>query len=132
MKVLVTGGSSLLGRAVADQLVARGERVTSFQRSPSAGTADDALGDVRDRSAVLAAADGHDAIIHLAALVARLVLAAPPGDAPRPRTKAFRLASYLRFLRKMCSHNLRASHFFRKALVVPALGISSRNFWINP
>ena len=70
MKVLVTGGSSLLGRAVADQLVARGDRVTSFQRSPGAGTADDALGDVRDRSAVLAAADGHDAIVHLAALVA--------------------------------------------------------------
>ena len=70
MKVLVTGGSSLLGRAVADQLVARGDRVTSFQRSPSAGTADDALGDVRDRSAVLAVADDHDAIVHLAALVA--------------------------------------------------------------
>ena len=70
MKVLVTGGSSLLGRAVADLLVSRGDRVTCFQRSPSGSTAIDALGDIRDRHSLLAAADGHEAVVHLAALVA--------------------------------------------------------------
>ncbi|HEX7443018.1 MAG TPA: NAD-dependent epimerase/dehydratase family protein [Acidimicrobiales bacterium] len=70
MRVLVTGGSSLLGRTVADQLVARGDCVTCFQRSPSGSTATDVLGDIRNRDAVLAASIGHDAIVHLAALVA--------------------------------------------------------------
>jgi nucleoside-diphosphate-sugar epimerase len=70
MRVLVTGGSSLLGRAVADRFVARGDRVTCFQRSPSGSTAEDVLGDIRDGDAVRSAADGNDAIVHLAALVA--------------------------------------------------------------
>jgi len=70
MKVLVTGGSGLLGRAVADLLVARGDDVDCFQRSASGSTATDVRGDIRDRDAVLAAAGGHDAVVHLAALVA--------------------------------------------------------------
>lgn len=70
MKVLVTGGSSLLGRAAADLLVARGDEVTCFQRSPSNSRATDVRGDIRDRDAVLAAAEGSEAIVHLAALVA--------------------------------------------------------------
>ena len=70
MRVLVTGGSSLLGRTVADLLVARGDVVTCFQRSASGSTATDSRGDIRDRDAVLAAAEGIDAIVHLAALVA--------------------------------------------------------------
>ena len=74
MKVLVTGGSSLLGRATAGRLLARGDDVTCFQRSASGSGAADALGDVRDLGAVLDAARGQDAIVHLAALVA-----------PRPR-----------------------------------------------
>ena len=70
MRVLVTGGSSLLGRTVADQLVSRGDQVTTFQRSSSRSAAVDLQGDIRDREAVVAAADGHDAVVHLAALVA--------------------------------------------------------------
>jgi len=70
MKVLVTGGSSLLGRTVANLLVARGDDVTCFQRSASGSLAVDVLGDIRDRNAVGAAADGTDAVVHLAALVA--------------------------------------------------------------
>ena len=70
MKVLVTGGSSLLGRAVADLLVARGDEVDCFQRSASGSRGTELRGDIRDRTAVLAAAEGHDAIVHLAALVA--------------------------------------------------------------
>jgi 2-alkyl-3-oxoalkanoate reductase len=69
MRVLVTGASSLLGRATAQQLVARGDDVTCFQRSRSGVDAREVLGDVRDRSAVLAAAQHHDAVVHLAALV---------------------------------------------------------------
>lgn len=70
MKVLVTGGSSLLGRAVADLLIARGNNVTCFQRRPSGSLANDVLGDTRDRHSLMAASEGADAIIHLAALVA--------------------------------------------------------------
>ena len=70
MKVLVTGGSSLLGGAVARRLLERGDVVTCFQRRPSGTGATDVLGDVRDGAAVLAAADAHEAVVHLAALVA--------------------------------------------------------------
>lgn len=70
MRVLITGGSSLLGRMVANLLVERGDRVTCFQRSPSGSNAMDALGDIRDREAVVRSAEGHDAVVHLAALVA--------------------------------------------------------------
>jgi nucleoside-diphosphate-sugar epimerase len=70
VRVLVTGGSSLLGQHVARQLSARGDTVTCFQRSPSGTGTTDVLGDVADAAAVLGVADGHDAIIHLAALVA--------------------------------------------------------------
>ena len=70
MKVFLTGGSSLLGRTVAEQLAARGDQVTCFQRSPSGTGTTDVLGDVRDAAAVLRATEGHDAIVHLAALVA--------------------------------------------------------------
>jgi len=70
VRVLVTGGSSLLGRTVSNRLLARGDRVTCFQRSPSGSSAVDRLGDVSDATAVSEAAEGHDAIVHLAALVA--------------------------------------------------------------
>lgn len=69
MKVLVTGASSLLGRATCRLLDQRGEDVTCFQRGPSGTGLRDIAGDVRDRSGVLAAADGVDAVIHMAALV---------------------------------------------------------------
>ena len=70
MNVLVTGGSSLLGRTVANVLVARGDDVTCFQRGTSGSLASDVRGDIRDRSALLEAAEGVDAVVHLAALVA--------------------------------------------------------------
>lgn len=70
MRVLVTGASSLLGRHVATQLDARGDDVSCFQRSASNTGLRDVRGDVRDADAVREAAEGRDAVVHLAALVA--------------------------------------------------------------
>jgi farnesol dehydrogenase len=71
MKVLVTGGTGYLGRAVVSALASRGHGVVVFARSASRsglpGTAID--GDIRDRAAVERAAAGCDAIAHAAALV---------------------------------------------------------------
>jgi nucleoside-diphosphate-sugar epimerase len=73
VKVLVTGGSSLIGAGVAASLVARGDDVVVQQRNRSARL--DAhevrqeLGDIRDPDVLSAAADGCDAIVHLAAKV---------------------------------------------------------------
>jgi nucleoside-diphosphate-sugar epimerase len=70
VKVVVTGASSLLGRTVALALAERGDSVTCFQRSASGTELAEVRGDIRDGAALLAAAAGHDALIHLAALVA--------------------------------------------------------------
>ena len=71
MKVLVTGGTGYLGRAVVGALAARGHELVIFARSASRGglpgTAID--GDIRDRAAIERAAAGCDAISHSAALV---------------------------------------------------------------
>jgi farnesol dehydrogenase len=71
MKVLVTGGTGYLGRAVVRALATRGHDLVVFARTASRsglpGTAVD--GDVRDRAALERAAAGCDAISHSAALV---------------------------------------------------------------
>ena len=71
MKVLVTGGTGYLGRAVVSALAARGHELVVFARSASRsglpGTPID--GDIRDRAALERAAAGCDAISHSAALV---------------------------------------------------------------
>ncbi len=71
MRVLITGGSSLIGRTVARLLIERGDEVTAFQRR-AAGVpgAHEVLGDVTDPAAVLTAVRGQDAVLHLAARVA--------------------------------------------------------------
>lgn len=70
MRVLVTGASGFLGRAVAAQLAADGHSVRTFQRRPSgvAGVTD-VLGSVTDPADVDRAVDGMDAVVHLAAKV---------------------------------------------------------------
>jgi farnesol dehydrogenase len=71
MRVLVTGGTGYLGRAVVHALAQRGHAVLVFARtarqSGLPGTLID--GDVRDRAALAQAATGCDAICHMAALV---------------------------------------------------------------
>ncbi len=73
LKVLVTGGSSLIGAGLAATLVDRGDDVVVQQRGRSDRLASldvrQELGDIRDPDLVLAAAEGCDAIVHLAAKV---------------------------------------------------------------
>ena len=73
-RVLVTGATGFTGGALAKKLVARGDRVTALVRS-TANTQDlEALGvtlvygDISDRAAVIAAAEGIDIIYHIAAV----------------------------------------------------------------
>ena len=76
MRVLVTGGSGLIGSHVIARLVESGADVVALVRRPAAAGAVEALGatpidgDVRDRAAFRAAAQGIDGLVHAAALVA--------------------------------------------------------------
>jgi nucleoside-diphosphate-sugar epimerase len=71
VRVLVTGGTGYLGRAIVRALVDRRHEPVVFARAATAaglpGSAVD--GDVRDRAAIVGAAAGCDAICHTAALV---------------------------------------------------------------
>ena len=69
MRVLVTGASGMLGRGVARALHERGEDVTVLQRRSSGLPLPEVLADVADRAAVARAAQGQDAVVHLAAKV---------------------------------------------------------------
>ena len=69
MRVLVTGGSSLLARRTAEALIARGDDVVLLQRHAADVDTDQVLGDIRDTDLVASAAEGCDAIIHAAAKV---------------------------------------------------------------
>ena len=71
MRVLVTGGTGYLGRAVVRAFAAGGHDPIVFARSAtSSGIAATLVdGDVRDRRTIEAAARGCDAICHMAALV---------------------------------------------------------------
>jgi farnesol dehydrogenase len=85
MKVLVTGGTGFLGRAVVSRLAAAGHELTLLMRPTAsregfpAGVAF-AAGDVTDRASLVAAARGQEAIVHAAALVK---LVAPAADFDR-------------------------------------------------
>ena len=72
MKVLVTGGTGYLGRAIAGELARRGHQPTVFARGaeqlkdlPWPAVA----GDVRDHRALRLAVRGMDGVVHAAALV---------------------------------------------------------------
>ncbi len=71
MRVLVTGGTGYLGRAIVRAVADRGHEPVVFARHATRarlpGRAID--GDVRDRAAFEAAAHGVDALCHSAALV---------------------------------------------------------------
>lgn len=70
--VLITGGSGYFGSVLADQALARGERVRIFDlNAPGESSADVEFvqGDVRDRDAVARACTGIDAVLHNVAQV---------------------------------------------------------------
>lgn len=78
MKVLVTGASGFLGRAVAAEIGAAGHAVRTFQRRPSGVPgAHDALGSLTAPADLAHAVSGIDAIVHLAAKVS---LAGDPAE----------------------------------------------------
>lgn len=71
MKVLVTGGGGFLGRAIVEQLLARGDEVSIIARSDypeiRALGAQTFQGDLADKDSCSKAVAGHDAVIHAAA-----------------------------------------------------------------
>lgn len=71
MKALVTGGGGFLGRAIVDQLLQRGDRVTVFARGayPDLEKIGAHLiqGDIRDLGAITTACKGIDTVFHVAA-----------------------------------------------------------------
>jgi nucleoside-diphosphate-sugar epimerase len=75
MRVLVTGGSGFVGRALLGQLRAEGHAVRALvrsdeaQRSVEAQGAQAVLGDLSEQAALKAACEGVDHVVHLAALV---------------------------------------------------------------
>lgn len=70
MKVLATGSSGFLGRAVVRALQDAGHAVRTLQRRPSGvAGAEDRLGSVTDADAVASALQGVDGVVHLAAKV---------------------------------------------------------------
>jgi len=69
MKVLVTGATGMLGRAVAQYLADRGDEVTVLQRGASDFDLAEIRGDIVDPDVARRACEGQDAVIHLAAKV---------------------------------------------------------------
>src|SRR5262245_16842998 len=72
MKVLVTGGNGFLGRALVSELKGRGHQVSSAGRRPSPELAAKGVRtltcDLRNREHVERAIEGHEAVVHAAAL----------------------------------------------------------------
>jgi nucleoside-diphosphate-sugar epimerase len=71
MRALVTGGGGFLGRAIIEQLLARGDHVRSFARGSypdlSVRGVDVVQGDVANANAVLQAVRGCEVVFHVAA-----------------------------------------------------------------
>ena len=74
MRALVTGGGGFLGRAIIEQLLARGDHVRSFSRGAypdlSRRGVEVLQGDIADAEAVLRAVQGSDVVFHVAAKAA--------------------------------------------------------------
>lgn len=69
LNVLVTGATSLLGRHTVAALEARGDAVTTLQRTRTDLGSRQVMGSITDVDAVAAACEGQSGVIHLAARV---------------------------------------------------------------
>jgi UDP-glucose 4-epimerase len=78
MRVVVTGSSGRVGRAIHARLVADGHAVLGFDRAPSSTAA--CVADLGDASALRAALAGADAVVHAAALHAPHVGVLPDAE----------------------------------------------------
>jgi UDP-glucose 4-epimerase len=68
MRVLVTGATGFIGRAVVRQLTVAGHSVTGFARTSRPASCELRTGDILDQAALEHAVEGVDAVCHLAAL----------------------------------------------------------------
>lgn len=68
MRVVVTGGSGLAGRAVVAELVEHGFEVTNVDRVPGDGSAPFKRVDIEDLGQVYGALRGAEAVVHFAAI----------------------------------------------------------------
>lgn len=68
MRVLVTGATGFIGRAVVRQLALAGHTVVGFARTPRSVSCELRTGDILDQATVEQAVKGVDAVCHLAAL----------------------------------------------------------------
>lgn len=68
MRVLVTGATGFVGRAVVGQLTMAGHSVIGFARTPKSDSSELLTGDILDEAAVKRAVEGVDGVCHLAAL----------------------------------------------------------------
>ena len=108
MRVLVTGGTGVVGRATVDHLVARGHTVRVLSRHAERDAkqwphgVEAAPGDILDAPLVMRAAEGCDVVVHAAGIVAE----EPPGttfqrvnvDATRIAAEAAEAAGARRFI----------------------------------
>src|SRR3954453_3890811 len=87
MKVLVTGGAGFVGSHGVDSLIAAGHEPRIFDLVPSQWHCSDEfdtyVGDLTDAGTVAHAAEGCEAILHLAAVADVSEVAADPGYAER-------------------------------------------------
>jgi uncharacterized protein YbjT (DUF2867 family) len=95
--VFVAGGSGVIGARTVQQLIASGHRVTAIARSPEKAGLLESWGaaaariDLFDPEAVVAAVDGHDAVVNVATHIPKTSKAPPcrvrgrrtTGSAPR-------------------------------------------------
>ncbi len=68
MRVVVTGGSGHIGRAIVNDLLGHAHDVINADRQPSVGSAPTRLVDLEDLGQVLSVLAGCDAVVHAAAI----------------------------------------------------------------
>jgi farnesol dehydrogenase len=124
MRILVTGATGYLGTAVVAAMAAHGHTVVALARTASAAGLPAAAfdADIRDEDAVLAAADGCEAICHLAALV----------NVWRPRRADFEevnVGGLRTILRAASRHDIKRIVYTSSFMALPPTGATAPVMW---